>query len=98
MRRLELVPQPIALALKAIPLPVQAIAPAEVESVFRGVPRPDLLGRVVEPVHDESRWVALGTTGAARQVTLIFTRRGEALRPISCRAMRRNERRASCGM
>jgi uncharacterized DUF497 family protein len=37
--------------------------------------------------------VALGTTGACRQVTLIFTRRGEALRPISCRAMRRNERR-----
>jgi uncharacterized protein len=64
---------------------------ADVESVVRGVPY--LLGRVVEPVHPEPRWVALGTTASGRPVTLIFTRRSETLRPISCRAMRRKERR-----
>jgi uncharacterized protein len=67
------------------------ITPADVESVVRGVPY--LLGRIVAPVHPEARWVALGTTGTGRPVTLIFTRRGDALRPISCRPMRRKERR-----
>jgi uncharacterized DUF497 family protein len=67
------------------------LTPADVEAVFRGMLY--LLGRIVEPVHAEARWVALGTTGTGRPVTLIFTRRGDALRPISCRAMRRKERR-----
>ncbi len=67
------------------------LTPADIETVFRDLLY--LLGRVVEPVHTEARWVALGTTGTGRPVTVIFTRRGAALRPISCRAMRRKERR-----
>jgi uncharacterized DUF497 family protein len=49
-------------------------------------------GRIVEPVHAERRWLALGEDGAGRRLALIFTRRGNRLRPISCRAMRPKER------
>jgi len=50
-------------------------------------------GRIVDPVHDEPRWLLLGETNAGRRLALIFTRRGSKLRPISCRPMRRNERK-----
>jgi uncharacterized DUF497 family protein len=63
----------------------------EVDSILGGIPY--LLGRMVEPAHDEPRWVALGLTATSRYITMIFTRRGTRLRPISCRAMRRKERR-----
>jgi uncharacterized DUF497 family protein len=36
---------------------------------------------------------AVGETDTGRRLALIFTRRDEKLRPITCRAMRRNERR-----
>ena len=49
-------------------------------------------GRIVEPAHEEPRWLALGEDGAGRRLALVFTRRGERLRPISCRAMRRKEK------
>ena len=49
-------------------------------------------GRIVEPVHSERRWLALGEDAAGRRLALVFTRRGERLRPISCRAMRPKER------
>ena len=49
-------------------------------------------GRIVEPAHDEPRWLALGRTAEGRLVALVFTRRGERLRPISCRSMRKDER------
>jgi uncharacterized DUF497 family protein len=52
-----------------------------------------LAGRIVEPVHDESRWLLLGETDEGFRLALIFTRRGDLLRPISCRPMRRNEQR-----
>lgn len=64
---------------------------AEVVAVFAGVPY--LLGRIVEPAHAEPRWVALGRTATGRRVAVIFTRRAARVRPISCRPMRRNERR-----
>ena len=48
-------------------------------------------GRIVEPVHDEPRWLALGEDATGRRLSLVFTRRGDRLRPISCRAMRRKE-------
>jgi len=50
-------------------------------------------GRIVEPAHDEPRWLLLGIDASGRHLALIFTRRGIRLRPISCRPMRRNERR-----
>ena len=49
-------------------------------------------GRIVEPVHAEPRWLALGEDAAGRRLSLVFTRRGDRLRPISCRAMRPKER------
>lgn len=63
---------------------------ADVESVFGGL----LLfaGRIVEPKHAEARYLLLGVTGDGRHASLIFCRRGDELRPISCRAMRRNEK------
>ncbi len=62
----------------------------EIESLLRG----EYLfqGKILEPAHDEWRGVLLGQTSAGRHMTLIFTRRGEKLRPISCRPMRTNER------
>ncbi len=65
---------------------------ADVESMFDA---PILFaGRIVEPSHDEARYLLLGVTTEGRHAALIFTRRGERLRPISCRAMRRNEKEA----
>ena len=69
-----------------------AISPGEIESIFW---QPSYLfaGKIVEPLHDEWRGFILGRTDTGRLMALIFTRRGEKLRPISCRAMRPNERR-----
>ena len=50
-------------------------------------------GKIIEPVHDEWRGLVLGLTDGGRETVLIFTRRGEKIRPISCRPMRKNERR-----
>ena len=63
----------------------------EVTSLFHS--KVVLLGQIIEPEQEEPRWIALGLTATSRHVTLVFTRRGDCLRPISCRAMRRNERR-----
>ncbi|TMA25384.1 MAG: BrnT family toxin [Deltaproteobacteria bacterium] len=51
-------------------------------------------GRIVEPEHDEARYLLLGITPTGRRAALIFTRRGDKLRPISCRAMRKGEKEA----
>jgi uncharacterized DUF497 family protein len=49
-------------------------------------------GRIVEPAHPEPRWLLLGET-AGRKLALVVTRRGDRLGPVTCRPMRRNERR-----
>jgi uncharacterized DUF497 family protein len=67
------------------------VQPTNVEGMFQE--RMLFLGRVVEPAHDEERGLLLGQAPAGRLLALIFTRRGEQLRPISCRPMRRNERK-----
>jgi len=51
-------------------------------------------GRIVEPAHEEARYLLLGATAGGRRAALIFARRGEKLRPISCRAMRKKEKEA----
>ena len=48
--------------------------------------------RIVEPAHEEARYLLLGVTSGGRHAALVFTRRGDKLRPISCRAMRRREK------
>lgn len=67
------------------------VAPGDVEAVVGILPA--FVGRVVEPAHAEPRWLLLGQDAKGRRLALVFTRRGERLRPISCRPMRRNERR-----
>jgi uncharacterized DUF497 family protein len=67
------------------------VEPGDVEALFRR--RTVFLGRVVEPMHEELRGLLLGQDAAGRRLTLIFTRRGSRLRPVSCRAMRRDERK-----
>lgn len=67
------------------------VEPGDVESLFLG---PILFaGRILAPSHPEPRWLLLGKSGPGRNLALIFTRRGRRLRPICCRAMRREERR-----
>jgi uncharacterized protein len=67
------------------------VEPSEVVSLFHRTVF--LAGRIVEPAHDERRWLLLGETDAGRRLALIFTRRANQLRPISCRPMRPNERK-----
>jgi len=50
-------------------------------------------GRIIEPVHDEPRWLVLGKSEYSRKLALILTRRGERVRAVSCRPMRRSERK-----
>jgi uncharacterized DUF497 family protein len=65
---------------------------ADVESILGGAVL--FAGRIVEPAHEEERYLLLGATADGRRVALIFARRGEKLRPISCRAMRKKEKEA----
>jgi uncharacterized protein len=65
---------------------------ADVESI---VDAPVLFaGRIVEPGHEEARYLLLGVTADGRHAALIFARRGDRLRRISCRAMRKKEKEA----
>ena len=50
-------------------------------------------GRIIEPTHDERRWLLLGQDDRGRTLALIFTRRRDRLRPVSCRPMRRKEKK-----
>lgn len=59
---------------------------------------PAFAGRITEPAHDEPRYLVLGVTADGRHAALVFTRRGDLLRPISCRAMRAKERKAYDGI
>jgi uncharacterized DUF497 family protein len=51
-----------------------------------------LAGRILW-AGDELRWPLYGVTPSGRLLTLIFTRRGDRIRPISTRPMRAKERR-----
>lgn len=64
---------------------------ADIEALFQ---RPIVfIGRIVEPIHPEARRLLLGQDSQERFLALLFTCRAQRLRPISCRPMRRNERR-----
>ena len=67
------------------------LTPEDMESVFW---QPYVFaGRIVEPAYSEWRGLILGQTSQARLVAMIFTRRGQKVRVISCRSMRPAERR-----
>ena len=61
----------------------------EIESIFQN--EYGFAGRIVEPIHAEWRGLILGRSNAGKHLALIFTCRGERLRPISCRPMRKLE-------
>ncbi len=62
----------------------------QIESLFRACMV--FIGRIVEPAHNELRWLLLGQDDKGRYLTLIFTFFFALLRPICCRSMRRKER------
>ncbi len=67
------------------------VEPSDVGALFL---RPILFaGRIVKPSHEEPRWLLLGQDRSGRRLALIFTRRGRRLRAVSCRSMRREERK-----
>ena len=68
-----------------------SVEPEDVHALFRQ--RTVFLGCIVEPAHAEVRGLLLGQDASGRRLALIFTRRGARLRPVSCRAMRRHERK-----
>ncbi|HSN93342.1 MAG TPA: BrnT family toxin [Anaeromyxobacteraceae bacterium] len=63
---------------------------ADVESILEAAVV--FAGRIVEPAHDEARYLLLGVTSGGRHAALVFAHRGDRLRPISCRAMREWEK------
>ncbi len=67
------------------------VTPGECEQVFFHEP----LLVIPDDGHSkaERRWVALGRTSEGRTLTVIFTLRGERIRPLSARPMSRKERR-----
>ena len=65
---------------------------ADVESILDAAVL--FAGRIVEPAHDEARYLLLGVTSGGHHAALVFTCRGDKLWPISCRAMRKKEKEA----
>ncbi len=67
------------------------VTPGECEQIFFHEP----LLIIPDAGHSttERRWVALGRTSEGRTLTVIFTIRGELIRPLSARPMSRKERR-----
>lgn len=68
------------------------ISDEEIESLFLD-PNLGFAGQVAGRAHGEWRGLLLAMTPQGRLLALIFTRRGDELRPISCRPMRLEERR-----
>jgi len=69
------------------------VSAEEVESLFTEN-RYFFAGKIMEPSHPEWRGLILGLDKTDRGLALIFTIRGEKVRPISCRIMRESERRS----
>lgn len=61
----------------------------EIESIFQN--HIIFAGKIIEPHHVEWRGLILGISSNHRQLSLVFTRRAERIRPISCRPMRKQE-------
>ena len=68
-----------------------AVEAEDIEAMFRS---PIVFaGRIIAPEHAEPRWLVLGQAGHGRRLALVLTRRGNRVRAISCRPMRRGERK-----
>lgn len=69
------------------------ITTSDVDSMLDA--RPLFAGRIDEPAHEEARYLLLGVTPTGDRAALIFARRDDKLRPISCRARRKREKEAT---
>ena len=49
------------------------------------------VGEIIKPIHEEWRGLILGIDNTGKFLVLIFTKRENKIRPISCRAMRKKE-------
>ena len=67
------------------------VTPGECEQVFFAEPL--LIAPDVRHSQMERRWAALGRTAEGRALAVVFTLRGELIRPLSARDMNRKERR-----
>jgi uncharacterized DUF497 family protein len=76
---------------KVTKLAKHGVVVSDVESMLRSPLF--FAGRITDPAHEEHRWLVLGQSSAGRRLALIMTRRGSTLRPISCRPMRKEERK-----
>jgi len=65
--------------------------PGECEQVFFGEPL--LVAPDLRHSKTEQRWAAWGRTAEGRELTVVFTLRGDRIRPLSARDMNRKERR-----
>lgn len=66
----------------------------DVESIFLS---PILFGGYVVPPDglqwDENRYILFGSTHNNKKLALIWTKRNDSIRPITCRSMRENEKK-----
>jgi len=67
------------------------VTPGECEQVF--FREPILVAPDARHSQHEERWAALGRTADGRPLAIVFTLRGELIRPLSARDMSRKERR-----
>jgi len=65
------------------------VTPGECEQVFFAEPL--LIAPDVRHSQMERRWAALGRTAEGRALAVVFTLRGELIRPLSARDMNRKE-------
>jgi hypothetical protein len=67
------------------------VTTGECEQVF--FQEPLLIAADLKHSRAEERWAAWGRTAEGRALTIVFTLRGERIRPLSARDMNRRERR-----
>jgi uncharacterized DUF497 family protein len=66
------------------------VTPGECEQVFFNEPL--LIAADAKHSNSEERWAAWGRTADGRALAVVFTLRGDRIRPISARDMNRKER------
>jgi uncharacterized DUF497 family protein len=66
------------------------VTPGECEQVF--FHEPLLIAPDPRHSHVENRWAAWGRTAEGRTLAIVFTLRGDRIRPLSARDMNRKER------
>lgn len=69
------------------------VYPEEIESVFLNKLAVPLGRQVAPPIEEEERFCLIGPSATGRMLSVVFTIRGEQIRPISGRGANRKERK-----